>query len=29
MMKKIKALRDAGLRAEHEAFNFMKRRCNH
>jgi hypothetical protein len=26
LMKKIKALREAGLRAEHVAFNFMKRR---
>jgi hypothetical protein len=26
LMKKIKALREAGLRAEHMAFNFMKRR---
>jgi hypothetical protein len=26
MMKKIKALREAGLRAEHVSFNFMKRR---
>jgi hypothetical protein len=25
LMKKIKALREAGLRAEHVAFNFMKR----
>jgi hypothetical protein len=25
-MKKIKALREAGLRAEHVAFSFMKRR---
>jgi hypothetical protein len=26
LLKKIKALREAGLRAEHVAFNFMKRR---
>jgi hypothetical protein len=26
LMKKIKALREAGLRAEHVAFSFMKRR---
>jgi hypothetical protein len=26
LMKKIKALREAGLRAEHVAFNFMKRK---
>jgi hypothetical protein len=26
LMKKIKALREVGLRAEHVAFNFMKRR---
>jgi hypothetical protein len=26
LMKKIKALSEAGLRAEHVAFNFMKRR---
>jgi hypothetical protein len=26
LLKKIKALRDAGLRAEHVAFSFMKRR---
>jgi hypothetical protein len=25
-MKKIKALKEAGLRAEHMAFSFMKRR---
>jgi hypothetical protein len=28
LMKKIKALREAGLRAEHVAFNFMKRRVH-
>jgi hypothetical protein len=26
LMKKIKALKEAGLRAEHVAFSFMKRR---
>jgi hypothetical protein len=26
LLKKIKALREAGLRAKHVAFNFMKRR---
>jgi hypothetical protein len=26
LLKKIKTLREAGLRAEHVAFNFMKRR---
>jgi hypothetical protein len=26
LMKKIKALRDVGLRAEHVAFSFLKRR---
>jgi hypothetical protein len=26
LMQKIKALREAGLRAEHVAFSFMKRR---
>jgi hypothetical protein len=28
LMLKIKALREAGLRAEHVAFNFMKRRVH-
>jgi hypothetical protein len=28
LTQKIKALREAGLRAEHEAFSFMKRRVH-
>jgi hypothetical protein len=29
LMQKIKALREVGLRAEHVAFSFMKRRVSH
>jgi hypothetical protein len=29
LLEKIKALRKVGLRDEHVAFSFMKRRCNH
>jgi hypothetical protein len=28
LLKEVKALREAGLRAEHVAFSFMKRRCS-